>query len=145
MDEQEISESAFELIFAFDEIVSFGYRESVNVSQIRTFVEMDSHEEKVYQAVRQSQEREAKSRMREKAKELQRQKFESNRKILMPSSMSSISSSNSSMGFAKSGAVAILSNTDFDDFSSLSASKNTYVYCQSKQSTFERSTEETVY
>ena len=37
---------------------------------------MDSHEEKVYQAVRQTQEREAKQKMREKAKELQRQKIE---------------------------------------------------------------------
>lgn len=42
----------------------------------RTFVEMDSHEEKVYQAVRQTQEREAKQKMREKAKELQRAKME---------------------------------------------------------------------
>lgn len=53
LDENEIAENAFSLIFAFDEIVALGYRESVNLSQIRTFVEMDSHEEKVYQAVRQ--------------------------------------------------------------------------------------------
>ena len=53
-----------------------GYRESVNLAQIHTFVEMDSHEEKVYQAVRQTQEREAKQKMREKAKELQRARME---------------------------------------------------------------------
>lgn len=53
MEESEIIENAFNLIFAFDEIVALGYRESVNLAQIRTFVEMDSHEEKVYQAVRQ--------------------------------------------------------------------------------------------
>lgn len=53
MDEAEILDNAFNLIFAFDEIVALGYRESVNLAQIRTFVEMDSHEEKVYQAVRQ--------------------------------------------------------------------------------------------
>lgn len=53
LEENEIAENAFSLIFAFDEIVALGYRESVNLSQIRTFVEMDSHEEKVYQAVRQ--------------------------------------------------------------------------------------------
>ena len=35
------------MIFAFDEIVALGYRESVNLAQIRTFTEMDSHEEKV--------------------------------------------------------------------------------------------------
>lgn len=76
MDETEIRDQAFNLIFAFDEIVALGYRESVNLAQIRTFVEMDSHEEKVYLAVRQTQEREAKQKMREKAKELQRIKME---------------------------------------------------------------------
>lgn len=53
MEETEISEQAFSLIFAFDEIVALGYRENVNLAQIRTFTEMDSHEEKVFQAVRQ--------------------------------------------------------------------------------------------
>lgn len=41
---------------------------------------MDSHEEKVYLAVRQTQEREAKQKMREKAKELQRQRLETNKR-----------------------------------------------------------------
>ena len=87
MDEADILDNSFSLIFAFDEIVALGYRESVNLAQIRTFVEMDSHEEKVeqvardigmqisfqvYNAVRQTQERDAKIKMREKAKELQR-------------------------------------------------------------------------
>lgn len=80
MDELEIADNAFNLIFAFDEIVALGYRESVNLAQIRTFVEMDSHEEKVYRAVRMTQEREAKNKMREKAKELQRQRMEANKK-----------------------------------------------------------------
>jgi len=69
-DEQAILDNAFTLIFAFDEIVALGYRESVNMSQVRTFIEMDSHEERVYVAVRQTQERDAKQKMREKAKEL---------------------------------------------------------------------------
>ena len=47
MDEADILDNSFSLIFAFDEIVALGYRESVNLAQIRTFVEMDSHEEKV--------------------------------------------------------------------------------------------------
>lgn len=41
---------------------------------------MDSHEEKVFQAVRETQEKEAKQKMREKAKELQRQRMESQKK-----------------------------------------------------------------
>ncbi|XP_016948818.1 coatomer subunit delta isoform X2 [Drosophila biarmipes] len=80
LDEKEIGENAFSLIFAFDEIVALGYRESVNLAQIKTFVEMDSHEEKVYQAVRQTQEREARQKMREKAKELQRQRMEASKR-----------------------------------------------------------------
>lgn len=80
MDEQDIVENAFNLIFAFDEIIALGYRESVNLAQIRTFVEMDSHEEKVYQAVRQTQEREAKQKMKEKARELQKARQDANRK-----------------------------------------------------------------
>lgn len=82
MDEKDISENAFNLIFAFDEIVALGYRESVNLAQIKTFVEMDSHEEKVYLAVRKTQEREAKQKMREKAKELQRQRLEATKRGL---------------------------------------------------------------
>jgi len=79
MDEADILDNSFSLIFAFDEIVALGYRESVNLAQIRGFVEMDSHEEKVYNAVRQTQERDAKIKMREKAKELQRAKLETSR------------------------------------------------------------------
>ncbi|XP_034025434.1 coatomer subunit delta-like [Thalassophryne amazonica] len=44
---------------------------NVNLAQIRTFTEMDSHEEKVFRAVRETQKREAKAEMRRKAKELQ--------------------------------------------------------------------------
>lgn len=76
MEESEINDQAFSLIFAFDEIVALGYRENVNLAQIRTFTEMDSHEEKVFQAVRQTQEKEALDHMRRKAKEIQQRNRE---------------------------------------------------------------------
>ena len=73
----------------------------------RTFVEMDSHEEKVYQAVRQTQEREAKQKMREKAKELQRQKIDMNKRggggRPMPSSSGGFGSGSSHCGGFASG------------------------------------------
>ena len=68
----DIVENAFQILFAFDEIVALGYRERVNLAQIRTFMEMDSQEEKDYQALRHTKEQEAKQKMREKAKELQK-------------------------------------------------------------------------
>lgn len=99
LDEKDILENAFNLIFAFDEIVALGYRESVNLAQIKTFVEMDSHEEKVFLAVRESQEKEAKQKMRERAKELQRQRMESQKKGIP---MRNFGSSGDSFGISNS-------------------------------------------
>lgn len=96
------------MIFAFDEIVALGYRESVNLSQIKTFVEMDSHEEKVYLAVRQTQEREAKLKMREKAKELHRQKLESTKRGI---SLGRGSSSGSNFGGISSSSFGGISSS----------------------------------
>ena len=52
MSESEVSKHAFELIFAFDEIIALGYRENVNLAQIRTYTEMDSHEENIAKMVK---------------------------------------------------------------------------------------------
>lgn len=51
-DEKEMQANLFDLIFAFDEIVALGYRENVNLAQIRTFTEMDSHEERVFNQIK---------------------------------------------------------------------------------------------
>ena len=46
--ESGITSKAFELIFAFDEVLTAGgYREDISMSNIRTNLEMDSHDEKV--------------------------------------------------------------------------------------------------
>jgi len=75
-EESAILDNSFQIIFAFDEIVALGYRESVNLAQINTFIQMDSHEEKVAIALRETQEREAKQAMREKQKEFDRKRKE---------------------------------------------------------------------
>ena len=36
MEESDILDNAFQIVFAFDEIVALGYRESVNLAQIRS-------------------------------------------------------------------------------------------------------------
>lgn len=106
--EAEVLNQAFNLLFAFDEIVALGYRESVNLAQVRSFVEMDSHEEKIYQAVRQTQEREAANRMRERAKELQRERLEAAKRGVPTRSQMSFGSSfgSSSMSSAQSEPIA---------------------------------------
>lgn len=91
MEEKDVLEHSFELIFAFDEVVALGYRESVNLAQIRTFTEMDSHEERVFYQIKkvcsriskqlcmllsplQTQEEEAKKLAKDKAKEFAKMK-----------------------------------------------------------------------
>ena len=65
--EETISEHVFELIFAFDEVITLGYKEDVSLPQIRTNLEMDSHEEKLHMMVRASKESEARDEGRRKA------------------------------------------------------------------------------
>ena len=45
IDEKAVNKKAFDLILCFDDIISSGYRESVTVSQIESYVEMDSIDE----------------------------------------------------------------------------------------------------
>ena len=45
--EREISKMAFELLMIFDEVISLGYRENVDLAQIRTIIAMESHEERI--------------------------------------------------------------------------------------------------
>ena len=50
-EQREILKNAFELLGAFDEIVSMGYREQVNLMQVRNVLEMESHEEKIQEII----------------------------------------------------------------------------------------------
>ena len=78
-DASDISEHAFELIFAFDEVVALGYKESVNLAQIRTFTEMESHEEKVAIEEEDKKRKDAKQKMLEEAKKIQARRREEKR------------------------------------------------------------------
>ncbi|VDD76431.1 unnamed protein product [Mesocestoides corti] len=83
----DIVENAFQIIFAFDEIVALGYRESVTLSQIRTFTEMDSHEEKMFNAVRENQMQEARELSKRKARELHQARVAAAKQGLPPSAV----------------------------------------------------------
>lgn len=50
-EEKEILKNAFELLGSFDEIVSLGYREKINLTQVRGVLEMESHEEKIQEII----------------------------------------------------------------------------------------------
>lgn len=65
-----MTKCAFDLVFAFDETVSFGYRESVTVSQIKTYMDMDSHEERLHLMIQQQKINEAKEVGKKKQREL---------------------------------------------------------------------------
>ncbi len=51
LDEREIIRNAFELLSAFDELVSMGYRENLTLNQIKTFLEMESNEERIQEII----------------------------------------------------------------------------------------------
>ncbi|KAI1213346.1 uncharacterized protein F4807DRAFT_410666 [Annulohypoxylon truncatum] len=79
LDEREIVKNAYELLSAFDELVSLGYRENLTISQIKTFLEMESHEERIQEIIARNKELEATEERKRKAKQLELQRKESAR------------------------------------------------------------------
>jgi uncharacterized membrane protein YgcG len=70
--ENAINEHAFDLIFAFDEVLTAGgYKEDATLSTIRTNLIMDSHEERVSLALKEAKEAQARDHMRKQAKTIQ--------------------------------------------------------------------------
>ncbi|KAJ0266382.1 Coatomer subunit delta [Hirschfeldia incana] len=79
LDEEGIGRAAFELIFAFDEVISLGHKESVTVAQVKQYCEMESHEEKLHKLVMQSKINDTKDVMKRKANEIDKSKIEKTR------------------------------------------------------------------
>ncbi len=78
-DEREILRNAFELLSAFDELVTMGYRENLSLSQIKTFLEAESHEERIQEIIARNKELEASEERKRKAKQLELQRKEAAR------------------------------------------------------------------
>lgn len=70
VDEREIFDNCFELLSAFDEIVTLGYRENVDSRQVMEFLAMDSHEERIQEIIDRNKEMEASEASKRKAVEL---------------------------------------------------------------------------
>ncbi|KAG9138718.1 hypothetical protein Leryth_021036 [Lithospermum erythrorhizon] len=79
LDEEGICKTAFELIFAFDEVISLGHKENVTVTQVKQYCEMESHEEKLHKLVQQSKINDTNELMKRKANEIDKIKIEKNR------------------------------------------------------------------
>ena len=79
-EEREIARQSFDLLLVFDEIVSMGYRENVNLGQIRTISAMESHEERIQAEIERNKEKEAKEELKRKAKMMDMQKKEMQKK-----------------------------------------------------------------
>ncbi|KAJ6748134.1 COATOMER SUBUNIT DELTA [Salix purpurea] len=128
LDEEGICQTAFELIFAFDEVISLGHKENVTVAQVKQYCEMESHEEKLHKLLLQNKIDETKRRMKEEASKIDQMKIEKNRgnKGGFMSSMGSgrIESSFSDMSISSGGGGGFGSGsgfgltTDIDSFAS---------------------------
>ncbi|CAK9165403.1 unnamed protein product [Ilex paraguariensis] len=127
LDEEGICKTAFELIFAFDEVITIGHKENVTIAQVKQYCEMESHEEKLHKLVLQSKINETKDIMKQKAIEITKSKFEKNRGekgglTSMGSGRiesgfgSDISISSTGSGFGSASGFGV--NTDVDSFSS---------------------------
>ncbi|MCJ1310332.1 hypothetical protein MMC25_003995 [Agyrium rufum] len=76
LDEREILRNAYELLSAFDEVISMGYRENLSIAQIKTFLEMESHEERIQEIISRNKELEATEERKRKGKQLELQRKE---------------------------------------------------------------------
>ncbi len=72
--------NSFELLCAFDEVVSLGYKESVSLQQVRNVLEGESHEEKIQEIIARNKEAEAKEELKRRAKQLEMQRREQQRR-----------------------------------------------------------------
>lgn len=69
--EEKVLERVYDLIFAFDEVITAGgYRENINIQQIRTNMEMESHEEKLHNMIKTSKMESAKDQANTAAKNI---------------------------------------------------------------------------
>eukprot|EP00824_Muranothrix_gubernata_P026356 TRINITY_DN918_c0_g3_i1.p1 TRINITY_DN918_c0_g3~~TRINITY_DN918_c0_g3_i1.p1 ORF type:complete len:527 (-),score=115.41 TRINITY_DN918_c0_g3_i1:980-2356(-) len=74
LDENGVLPAQFDLLFAFDEVLSLGFRESVSLNQVKTYMEMESHEEKLANILRQSKILEAREEMKKRSLQIDEQK-----------------------------------------------------------------------
>ncbi|KAL3791804.1 hypothetical protein HJC23_002435 [Cyclotella cryptica] len=102
--EHSINEHAFELIFAFDEVLtSGGYKEDITPSSIRTNLEMHSHEEEMALMLKKSKEDAAREQMQAQAKAIKERQMAALRDNIMSGGTAGIKSPSGMVGFGGGG------------------------------------------
>mmetsp|Transcript_8225 Transcript_8225/g.14103 ORF Transcript_8225/g.14103 Transcript_8225/m.14103 type:complete len:514 (-) Transcript_8225:681-2222(-) len=100
LEEDAVCEHAFDLIFAFDEVISLGNKENITILQVRQNCEMESHEEKLHKMIIQSKINDTKDIMKKRANEIEKSKMETKAKAssMLPANVT---------GFGSKGSGAI--------------------------------------
>ncbi|AET40415.1 coatomer subunit delta Ecym_6007 [Eremothecium cymbalariae DBVPG len=83
--EEDMLNSAFDILGSFDEIISLGYKESLSLSQINTFLSMESHEEKIQEIIERNKEFEAAEERKRRELEISKKEFARRQGKLPPS------------------------------------------------------------
>ena len=76
INQESIIENSFEIMLGIDDIVSLGYRNSVNLGQIKQYLQMESAEEKEFKRKKEEQELAVQKALEEKGREFDRQRRE---------------------------------------------------------------------
>mmetsp|Transcript_22040 Transcript_22040/g.22771 ORF Transcript_22040/g.22771 Transcript_22040/m.22771 type:complete len:546 (-) Transcript_22040:153-1790(-) len=135
--EEKVTDKCFELIFAFDEVItSGGYREPINLQQIRTNLEMESHEEKLHNMIKISKIESAKDQANDAAKVIR----ERQRAAQKAGTMQGIGSDSNGSGSNQFGSNSNLSGMGSPGSSS-SSSNNYDLPSSSSQSQLSSSTD----
>ncbi|KAH8097459.1 hypothetical protein JL720_350 [Aureococcus anophagefferens] len=89
--EEKLSDKAFDLVFAFDEVITTGgYREAIDLRQIRTNLEMDSHEEKLHNMVKKTKMDSAKDQAAHMSKVIKSRQREASKSGVGPGGMAGL-------------------------------------------------------
>ena len=67
---------AFDLILSFDDVITLGYRESVQMSQLEAYLTMDSTDEKIFKKQQLVREAEAREQAKRQQKEIARRRLD---------------------------------------------------------------------
>jgi hypothetical protein len=80
-DEANVLKNSFELALAFDDVIAMGYRESITLSQILTYADMESAEERIFKEKQKAQMQEAREQAKRKQMELDKKRIQESGKL----------------------------------------------------------------